>query len=173
MSIRTSIDPDQNRFASFRFKTNDTLRLAGGLGLQDLRTLEVNGHHAVLADRRLFVVLLILIVHALQSTRRRMPFHVPSGPSMSAKTILLVIDRLKVSHPVLFEGIFESASDQTIVGLIHDLRRVFSDLSAHPKLLETGPSNRGYRLSTPPRNLSLRELGGLCPAGGSADQIAA
>ncbi|MBP8260180.1 MAG: hypothetical protein KA118_11015 [Verrucomicrobia bacterium] len=137
------------------FKTNDRVALAGDFKPANPRTIAVNGAAHTTLERRGFLVLAILVAHGLHLSGRPPPFPTGLPPFPRAKDIADLILALKSQNPAVFQGMFGEIDDQAVTSVLSDLRALFKRLGSHPMLLETGPSRRGFRLSTPPENLSI------------------
>jgi hypothetical protein len=148
-------NPHDPAFLFLPPRTNDLVAVSGGFSVDQPRTITLNGIAYSTWERRGFLVLVILVAHGLHLAGQPVPFEPERVPFLSAKRIADLIERLKASNTRVLQGMFDGVDDQIVTRLIFDLRRRFRQLDTHPSLLETGLARRGYRLSTPARNLSL------------------
>jgi len=146
------------------YKTNDPVDLSGGLGRRTLKRVRVSGAPPIYLDQRQFLVLFILACHRLTQKGLPAPFPVPGAPFLSAAAILEAIDRFQecsgASLSVLANGI-----DADIARVVFGLREKLRKNGLNPNLIETGPRGTGYRLSTPPANVTVTLLRPHQPSG--------
>jgi len=132
------------RLREMKFKTHDVLILRGALYGE--RTLQVSGLSALSLGQRPFLVLKILVRHALANP----------GAYLSVHEIVnaLLEDPIRQNA-----GIWEDVVPEDVHKTIRGLRESLEEAGGNPRLIELSRSyGAGYRLSTPCSNIFLEDL---------------
>jgi len=146
------------------YKTNDRVDLSGGLGRNMLKRARVSGAPPIYLDQRQFLVLFILVCHGLTQKGLPAPFPVLGAPFLSGAVILKGIDRFQELAGASL-SVLANAIDADIARVVYALREKLRKNGLNPNLIETGPRGTGYRLSTPPANVTVTLLRSHHPLG--------
>lgn len=133
------------------YKSNDLVEVSTGFSAP-ARYLKINGTTTIRLTTAEFVVLFILVAHG-QCLRR---MSVPCGEKfLSAQDLLFTVDDWRKEERRLI-GFWENATFAELHRTVCELRKKIRESGANPNLIETGPAGEGgYRLSTPPHNVTI------------------
>lgn len=137
------------------FLTNDIVEIRGRLGSDDRRDLTINGQIPLRLEFREHVILLVLGWLSKCAALPPKPGRSPLPTSAPAKVIVEVLDVLTAEKGPL-AGYWNYPSDLDIFRSVSKLRRRLRKRGFNPNLIQSGPRNVGYRLSTPASQIIVR-----------------
>jgi len=134
------------------------MAIHGGLGAKDHCELRVNDEPPIRVERREHTLLLILAWFAKCSAAASQEGPNALPPFLPAKVIAEIVYRLTLGGgPLAGRWPYPTADD--IYHSANEIRGLLDRRGLNRTLIETGERPSGYRLSTPARNITLKDAG--------------
>lgn len=145
----------------YGFRTNDIVKIRGGLGPSHARELVVNDFTAIGIDRKEYLVLRILAKYR-NSTKNGVVTIKNLGYIPVPKILKYVEKELDTAFPgngrlADKRAFWRYPTDVDVRKVVYSIRKKLKAAGLTRDLIQTGSRGSGYRINTPNRNIMLEE----------------